>query len=119
MSGKFNPFQSKQAEVVRTHTVSKQTKALKIFEKLQRKRPYVWVETLDIVDPAAEQKLNELNGETSVALFIEAISDKPIWISPRPVLDALINRLWKHFNKLHIIQRVEKVEESAPEAEEE
>jgi hypothetical protein len=113
MSGKFNPFQSRQAEVLRTHTVSKRTKALKIFEKLQLKRPYVWVEIPDTVDSAVEQKLNELNGETSVALFIEEISDKPVWISPPPVLDALIDRLWKHFNKLHIIQRVEKVEGSS------
>ena len=113
MSGKFNPFQSKQAEVMRTHTVTKRTKALKIFDKLQLKRPYVWVEIQDMVGPAAEQKLSELNGETSVALFIDVISDKPIWISPLPVLEALIDRLWKHFNKLHIIQKVEKEEGKA------
>jgi len=118
MSGKFNPFQSKRAEVLRTHTVSKHAKALKIFDKLQRKRPYVWAEIRDMADPAAQQQLDELNGETSVALFIETISDKPAWASPWPVLDALIDRLWKHFNKLHIIQRVQEGEESASEPEE-
>jgi hypothetical protein len=117
MSGKFNPFQSKRAEVLRTHTVSKRAKALKILDKIQRRRPYVWVEIQDVADPATERQLNELDGAMSVALFVEAISDQPVWDSPWPVLDALIDRLWKYFNKLHIIQRVEKVEDSGADAE--
>jgi hypothetical protein len=36
-----------------------------------------------------------------------------------PALDALITRLWKHFNKLHIIQRVELGDEGALEGGEE
>ena len=106
MSGKFKPFQSKQAEVLRIHTVNQQSKALKLLEKLQRKRPYVWL-ALDLSDPAAEQKLNGLTGETSVALYIEAGATQADWSSPPPLVEALIHRLWLNFNKLHIIQKVD------------
>ena len=115
MGGKFNPFQSKQAEVVRMHAVANRKKALKVFGKLQRKRPYVWAEIQDTANPAAEQTLSQLDGETSVALFI----NEPVLTTPTPALDALITRLWKHFNKLHIIQRVELGDEGALEGEEE
>jgi hypothetical protein len=119
MGGKFNPFQSKQAEVVRMHAVANRKKALKVFGKLQRKRPYVWAEIQDTANPAAEQTLSQLDGETSVALFINAIANEPVLTTPTPALDALITRLWKHFNKLHIIQRVELGDEGALEGEEE
>ena len=119
MGGKFNPFQSKQAEVVRIHTVANRKKALKVFGKLQRKRPCVWAEIKDTANPAAEQTLNQLDGETSVVLFINAIANEPVLTTPTPVLDALITRLWKHFNKLHIIQRVDLGDEGALEGEEE
>ena len=117
MGGKFNPFQSRQSEVVRTHTVARRTKAMRIFEKVQRKRACDWLEVQDINDPAAEQKLNELSGETSVALFIEAAALRPAETIARPAVDALITRLWKNFNKLYLIQRVEGAEESASEDE--
>ena len=113
MPGKFNPFQSKQAEVMRTHNVGGREKALKIFEKLQRKRPYVWIEVEAIATAAAEQKLNELTGETSVALFVNAMTRHDLAAVLTPALDALVVRLWKSFNKLHIIQRVEKSGETA------
>jgi hypothetical protein len=107
MGGKFNPFQSKHAEVVRIHRVADRKKAQKVFQKLERKRAYIWVEVQALTDPASEQTLNQLNGETSVALFIEAISDQPASPVMTPALDALITRLWKNFNKLHLLQRVE------------
>jgi hypothetical protein len=113
MSGKFNPFQSKPAEVLRTHTVAKRKQAQKIFEKQQRKRPCVWSEIQDTTLPAVEKTLNDLNGESSVVLFIDAILDQPFWASPSPALDALINRLWKNFNKLHLVQRVDTAETGA------
>ena len=117
MSGKFNPFHSKQTEVLRIRTVTTRTKALKVFEKLQRKKPCVWAEIQGFTDSGAEQTLNGLDGETNVVLFIDAILDKPIEAPLPPALDALVTRLWKTFHKLHVIQRVESVSEGTPAAE--
>ena len=68
MAGKFNPFQSKKEEVVRRHQVDSRKKALKILQKLERKRPYIWAEIESTAGPDAERKLNKLSGEVSVAL---------------------------------------------------
>ena len=117
MSGKFNPFHSKQTEVLRIHSVTTRDQALKRFEKLQRKKPCVWAEIQGFTDPGAEQTLNGLDGETNVVLFIAAILDKPIEPPLPPAVDALVTRLWKSFKKLYLIQRIEPLGEGAPEAE--
>jgi len=49
MSGKFNPFHSKQTEVLRIRTVTTRNKALKVLEKLQRKKPCVWAEIQGLI----------------------------------------------------------------------
>ncbi len=103
MGGKFNPFQSKKDEVIRTHAVPNRADAEKLFEKLQRKRPYVWAEIQDLTGPAAAHTLDGLSGESSVALYVDSDED-PCALAKLPsALDELVTRLWKNFNKLHII----------------
>lgn len=106
MSGKSNPFHSKEAEVVRLRAVASREKALKVLGKLQHKRPYVWAEIGDFSNPASQPVLDSLTGETSVALFVDHVSDPAASLS-LPAMAALITRLWKNFNKLQILHRVE------------
>ena len=103
MSGRFNPFQSKQQEVVRPHRAANENKARKLLAKFQRKRPCVWVEVPNLEDPAAVAKIEGLDGAMSVVLFLNTGSSTPVPDPLPPVLDALVTRLWKNFNKLYFV----------------
>jgi len=104
MSGRFNPFQSRQQEVLRPHQVSDATKARKLLAKLQRKRPCVWVEISSLEAPPSVHQLHELDGATSAVVFLNQRPAVPLADPLPPVLDELIRRLWKNFNKLYLIQ---------------
>jgi len=104
MSGGFNPFGTKQQEVLRTRAVPDEGKARKLLAKLQRKRPCRWVQVPKLEDPAAAQTLEALDGQTSVVLFLSDPSPAPVPESLPPLLEALIARLWKHFNRLYLVR---------------
>ena len=107
MSGRFNPFQSKQQEVLRPHWVTDEKQARKLLAKCERKRPCIWVEVADLAAPASIQEIDQLDGATSVVLFFNSAATGSV---PDPLpgpLDALVTRLWKHFNKLYLLLRGE------------
>jgi hypothetical protein len=104
MSGRFNPFQSKRQEVLRTHTVPDAGKARKLLAKFQRKRPCVWLEIPNPEEPAAVSQLETLDGATSVVLFLNGAAVTPLPDPLPPALDALVTRLWKNFNKLYLLR---------------
>ena len=104
MSGRFNPFQSKQQEVLRMHLVPDEGKARKLLAKFQRKRSCVWVQIRRPGDEAAVRQLEALDGTTSVVLFCADMSVTDALEPLPPVLDALVTRLWKNFNKLYLIR---------------
>jgi len=102
MSGRFNPFQSKQQEVFRPHFVADAGKARKLLAKCQKKRPCVWAEVTSLETPEASTVIEGLNGETSVVLFLNTGGPTPVPSPLPPVLDALVGRLWNNFNKLYL-----------------
>jgi hypothetical protein len=106
MSGKFNPFQSRESEVLREQTVTSRDQARKAFAKVRRKRPCLWSEIPSLSDPAADPILAALTGETCVLLFVTSAPNPRLPNPLPPALDALVSRLWKNFNKLWLIHLV-------------
>ena len=104
MGGKFNPFASKQEEVLRRHLVPTPAKARKLLAKYERKRPCVWVEIPDLESPDAQRQLEALDGSVTAVVFL---TGTPALLLPDPlppILDQLIRRFWNEFKKVHLIQ---------------